>query len=85
MEQILPEAVLRRMEDREVIADSKHGFTKGKSFYGGVTTAVAKGRAVGTIPLHSCKALDMVPHKILLFILETHGFDGCLMDMELVG
>lgn len=77
--------MLRHTEDREVIEDSEHGFTKGKSFCDGMTTAVDRRRAMGNIHLHFCKALDMVPHKILLFKLETYGFDGCLMDKELVG
>uniref|UniRef100_K7EWB4 Reverse transcriptase domain-containing protein n=1 Tax=Pelodiscus sinensis TaxID=13735 RepID=K7EWB4_PELSI len=82
MEGILKEPILRHLEERKVIRNSQHGFTKGKScltnlisFYDEVTGSVDVGKAVDVIYLDFGKAFVMVSHNILASKLRECGLD----------
>ncbi|CAM5075615.1 unnamed protein product [Natator depressus] len=82
MEQVLKESILKHLEERKVIRNSQHGFTKGKScltnliaFYDEITGSVDEGKAVDVLFLDFRKVFDMVSQRILASKLKKYGLD----------
>ncbi|CAM5084930.1 unnamed protein product [Eretmochelys imbricata] len=82
MEQIFKESILKHLEERKVIRNSQHGFTKGKScptnliaFYDKITGSVDEGIAVVVLFLDFRKVFDTVSHSILPSKLKKYGLD----------
>ena len=82
MEQIfLEEMMLRQLRDGEVLRDSQHGGTEGRSclthlvaFCDAVMALMDNGRATDVVSLDLGKAFDVVPRR---FLPPESDRDGC--------
>ncbi|CAM4676436.1 unnamed protein product [Lepidochelys kempii] len=81
-EKLWSRSILKHLEERKVIRNSQHGFTKVQSFltnliafYDEITGSVDTGNVVGMIYVDFSKAFDMVSHSILASKLTKYGLD----------
>ncbi|PKU38527.1 rna-directed dna polymerase from mobile element jockey-like [Limosa lapponica baueri] len=86
MEQIILSAIMRHVEDNQVIRPSQHGFMKGRScltnlifFYDKMIRLVDEAKALDVVYLDFGKAFDTVSHSILLEKQGAHGLDGHML------
>jgi Reverse transcriptase (RNA-dependent DNA polymerase) len=83
LESFLRDSIVEHLNKYQLIGETRHGFTKGRScltnlltFFEDVTDYVDKGNAVDVIYLDFQKAFDKVPHKRLLRKVQFLGING---------
>ena len=87
LEKILRDKLTEHLEKYGLIADTQHGFRRGRScttnlleFWDYVTGQIDKGVPVDAIYLDLRKAFDTVPHKRLLLKLHAYGIEGKILE-----
>ena len=85
-EALMRDAMMKHLEDYQLLKDSQHGFRKGRSCMTNlltlletVTRCLDEGDNVDIIFLDFAKAFDKVPHRRLLRKLENHGIGGKIL------
>ena len=83
MEQIVLKAVLRHIQNKEMVWKGQHNFTRSKLwltalvvFCDEVTASLHKGKAILVFYVDLCKAFDMVSHYIFMTKMERHDSEG---------
>ena len=87
LESIIKEQIVNFVDSNNLIRDSQHGFTSGRScltnlldFFETVTREIDLGNNVDLIYLDFAKAFDKVPHLRLVAKLKAHGISGRLLQ-----
>ncbi|GAB0179914.1 mitochondrial enolase superfamily member 1 [Grus japonensis] len=82
IEDIILSAIIRHIQDNQVIRPSQYGFMKGKvcltnliPFYDKMIHLVDEGKAVNVVYADFSKAFDTISHSILLEKSTAHGLD----------
>ena len=81
------DTLVHHLESKQLIANSQHGFRKGRScltnlleFLDKVTGCIDTGDSVDVIFLDFAKAFDKVSHARLILKLRAHDIDGKLSN-----
>jgi hypothetical protein len=83
LESIIKDAVMKHLEEEQLINDSQHGFMPGRScttnltiFLDELSKVVDEGKAADVFYLDFAKAFDKVAHQRLIIKVKAKGIDG---------